>query len=170
MQRTPRLRLGSKHGVTGAGSLIRDVRRVERMHRRIPTAVSVAILLVIAGALAGYAYFGDTSIRQSRRMKLAREYLPAITNAVHSHSEFRDVRVGVGTGAGGCFLVVGVVDTQEQSSKLQSVISATKPPVRVLYSLKVLDKSGAEPDGAANGSQPFSSDTNRTSSAAGSRR
>jgi hypothetical protein len=28
----------------------------------------------------------------------------------------------------------------------------------------------AEPDGAANGSQPFSSDTNRTSSAAGSRR
>ena len=38
------------------------------------------------------------------------------------------------------------------------------PSVQLFYA------RSSEPDGAANGSQPFSSDTNRTSSAAGSRR
>jgi hypothetical protein len=120
------------------------------MYRRIPTAVSVTILLVIAGVLSAYAYFGDTSMRQSRRMKWARNHLPAITNSVFAHPEFRDVQVGVGTEAGGCLLVVGTVDTQEQLSKLESVIAAAKPPVTVLYRLKVLGPASAEPDGPAN--------------------
>lgn len=109
---------------------------------------------MIAAALAGYAYFGDTSIKQARRMKLGREFLPGITNVVHSHPEFRDVRVGVGTAKTGCFLVVGVVETQVQLAELQSVIAATKPPLEVVYRLKVLDDSSetssAEPDGAGN--------------------
>jgi hypothetical protein len=130
------------------------------MHRRIPVAASVVILLVIAGALAVYAFFGDTSIRQSRRMKVAREHLPAVTNAVVSHPEFRDVQVGVGTGAGGCFLAVGTVDTQEQLSELERVIAATKPPVTVFYRVKALGSPSAEPDGAANRSQPIRVETN----------
>jgi hypothetical protein len=103
-----RLPCGSRR-LSGWLCLSSTVRQNERMHRRVPAAVSVAILLGIAVALAGYAYFGDTSIRQARRMSLAREHLAGITNAVHSHPEFRDVRVGVGTGAGGCFLVVGML-------------------------------------------------------------
>jgi hypothetical protein len=141
------------------------------MHRRISTRLAVGILVLIAAALASYAYFGDTSIKQARRMKLGREYLPAITNFVYSHPEFRDVRVGVGTAKTGCFLAVGMVDNPEQLSKLQDVIAGTKPPLEVLYAVKVLqDTPGtprAEPGGAANRDQPVGSQTNRTSAAAG---
>lgn len=142
------------------------------MPRRIPTPLVVAILLMIAAALAGYAYFGDTSVKQARRMKLGREFLPGITNAVHAHPEFRDVQVGVGTAKTGCFLVVGMVDTHVQLSKLQSVIADTKPPLEVVYGLKVLDDysegSSAESDGAANRGQPIRAETSSTSVAAGS--
>jgi hypothetical protein len=40
----------------------------------------------------------------------------------------------------------------------------------VLRNIRLQEKPGTEPDGAANGSQPIRSETNRTSSAAGSRR
>ncbi len=142
------------------------------MHRRIPTPLVIAILLMIAAAFAGYAYFGDTSIKQARRMKLGRQFLPGITNAVYSHPEFRDVQVGVGTAKTGCFLVAGMVETHAQFSMLQRVIADTKPPLEVVYRMKVLEDYSKAPsaDGAANRSQPFSSETNRTSPAAGSRR
>jgi len=73
-------------------------------------------------------------------MALAREHLPAITNAISAHPEFRDVRVGVGTGSGGCFLVVGMVETEKSLSELQRVIAAQEPPVTVVYHLKVLER------------------------------
>ena len=110
------------------------------MNRKIPTAVAVTILIAVAGAFAIWVYFGDTYFRQTRRMGIAREYLPVITNAVYSCPQFRDARVGVGTGAGGCFLVYGMVDTEAQLSELESVIAATKPPLTVLYRLKVLER------------------------------
>ena len=79
-------------------------------------------------------------------MALAREHLPAITNAVYARSEFRDVRVGVGTGAGGCFLVVGMVETEKNLTELQRVIGAQQPQVTVVYQLKVLERySDAKP-------------------------
>jgi len=79
-------------------------------------------------------------------MTLAREHLPAITNAIFAHPEFRDVRVGVGTGAGGCFLVVGLVETEQRLSELQRIIAAQQPPVTVVYQLKVLERySDAKP-------------------------
>jgi hypothetical protein len=40
----------------------------------------------------------------------------------------------------------------------------------VLRNIRLTEKTGIEPDGPANGSQPIRSETNRTSSAAGSRR
>jgi hypothetical protein len=40
----------------------------------------------------------------------------------------------------------------------------------VLRNIRLQEKPGTEPDGAANGSQPIRSQTNSTSSAAGSRR
>ncbi|HWQ93728.1 MAG TPA: hypothetical protein VN673_18845 [Clostridia bacterium] len=128
------------------------------MQRRVPRSLTIAILLIVAAALAGYAYFGDTSMKQARRMKLGREYLPGITSVVDSYPEFRDVRVGVGTAKSGCFLAVGIVDTPEQLSKLQAIIAATKPPLEVVYSVKVLQDNSeqprAEPGGPANRDQP----------------
>ncbi len=71
-------------------------------------------------------------------MALAREHLPAIASAISAHPEFRDVQVGVGTAAGGCFLIVGLVETERSLAELQRVIAAQQPPVAVVYQLKVL--------------------------------
>jgi hypothetical protein len=46
--------------------------------------------------------------------------------------------------------------------------ATTKPELEILHVEPL--KSKVEPDGAANGSQPIRSETNRTSGAAGSRR
>jgi hypothetical protein len=100
---------------------------------------------MVVGSFAGWAYFGDTSIRQSRRMKLAREYLPEITNIVCSHPEFRNVRVGVGTAKTGCLLVVGTVETHTQLIRLRGVVAASKPPLEVMYRVKVLEDYSTRP-------------------------
>jgi hypothetical protein len=109
---------------------------------------------MIAAGLGAYSYFGETIIKQSRRMKLGREYLPAISNALQSLPEFRDVQVGVGTAKTGCFLVVGMVETHKHLATLQSIIASTKPPLEVVYRLKVLEdyaeKSSAEPGASPN--------------------
>jgi len=55
-------------------------------------------------------------------------------------------QVGVGTAAGGCFLVVGLVETEKNLTELQSIIAAQQPPVTVVYQLKVLERySDAKP-------------------------
>ena len=116
------------------------------MSRKIPSPVAMAGISTILVALGCWAYFGDTSIRQARRMRLAREFLPGITNVMASHPEFRDVTVGVGTGAGGCLLVVGMVETEKQKADLEQVIAGTRPPATVTYAIKVLQKdSGGKP-------------------------
>ena len=108
------------------------------MNRKIPAVVAGGVIVGLLVAFGCWAYFGDTSIRQGRHMRLAREFLPGVTNAVYSHPEFRDITIGIGTGAGGCLLVVGLVESEKQQSELQGVIGATKPRVPVLYRLKVL--------------------------------
>lgn len=121
-------------------------RTSHHMNRKIPNGAGALIVGGLLVAFACWAYFGDTSLRQGRRMALARAHLPAITNAVFARPEFRDVRVGVGTGAGGCFLIVGIVETEQNLSDLQHVIAAQQPPVRVVYQLKVLERySDAKP-------------------------
>jgi len=119
---------------------------IAHVNKKIPNGVAAIIVGGILFAFGSWAYFGDTSLRQARRMKLARQNLPAITNAVYAKPEFRDVRVGVGTGAGGCFLVFGVIDTEKNLSELQRTIAAQQPPVTVVYQLKVLERySDAKP-------------------------
>jgi hypothetical protein len=109
-----------------------------RVNRKISTFAAVGIIVGLLAAFSCWAYFGDTSIRQDRHMRLARESLPGVSNAVYSHPEFRDISIGIGTGAGGCLLVVGLVKSEKEQLELQGVIGATKPTVPVLYRLKVL--------------------------------
>lgn len=116
------------------------------VNKKIPNGFAAMIVGGILLALGCWAYFGDTSLRQGRRMKMARQHLAAITNAVDANPEFCDVRVGVGTGAGGCLLVFGMVETDKNLLDLQRVIAARQPPVTVVYQLKVLEKySDAKP-------------------------
>ena len=72
-------------------------------------------------------------------MKLAREFLPTVTNDVYVSLKFREVHVGVGTGAGGCLLVTGYVDTEDAQAELERIISLQTPPVPVVYRLKILE-------------------------------
>jgi hypothetical protein len=111
------------------------------MNRNLPDKVAASILFSAFVAIGCWLYFGDTAIRQSRRLKLAREHLPAITNVVFAYPEYQHLQIGVTTAKGGCFLVLGAVETEIQSTKLQKLIVGTKPPVMVLYQVKV---SGAE--------------------------
>jgi hypothetical protein len=144
--------------------------------RKVPTSLAIALILALVSAFAAWVYFVDTFVRQARRMRTGRDYLPVITNAVYSQPQFRGAQVGVGTAAGGCFLVAGMVDTERQLSELERTIVGTRPPLAVLYRVKVLErysetKNGTEPGGAApNRSQPGSPESNRTPAAAGSGR
>jgi hypothetical protein len=108
------------------------------VNKKIPNVVVVPILTGILVAIVCWVYFGDTSVSQARRMRIAREFLPVITSAVHSHQEFHDVTTGVGTGAGGCLVIYGVVESERRRTELQNIIAATKPPVTVTYAIKVL--------------------------------
>jgi len=116
------------------------------MNRRLPTLLAITILLSVAAVLAGYLYFGDTSLKQTRRMRLGYKFLPAITNAVGARQEFRDVQIGVGTAKAGCFLVVGQVESHAQLSRLKDVITATQPPLDVVFNLKVLEDYAETPN------------------------
>lgn len=114
--------------------------RLTVFRKKIPNTAAVAIISTILIAFGCWIYFGDTSIRQKRRMKLAGEFLPSIVKTVHAHPEFQDVLVGVGTGAGGCLLVTGMIETEKNLSDLQRIIRTQNPPVVVIYNLKVLEK------------------------------
>lgn len=115
------------------------------MHCRVPSYLVIVILVLVMASLASYAFFGDTLLKQNRRMSLGRGFLSTITNVVHSDPQFSHVQVGVGTAKVGCFLVVGMVDTRAQLSELQDKIAATKPPLEVVYRLKILEDYSATP-------------------------
>jgi len=111
------------------------------VNRKIPRLLAAAVVLGIVIALGCWVYFGDTVFRQARHMKMTQTYLPAITNAVHSHPELEGIRVGVYTGKDNCFLVAGMVETDKQLSVLESVVGAAKPPgATVIYSVNVLER------------------------------
>jgi hypothetical protein len=85
---------------------------------------------------------------------------------------FQDVQLFVYTGGDGMFGAFGSVPSEEHLSRLRAFLESTKPPRPVYLNIVVASDTipGSEPSGAANGSQPIRSETNRTSSAAGSRR
>jgi hypothetical protein len=112
------------------------------MHRKIPTGVALAIIFSLALAFLCWVYFGDTVVRQTRQLKLIREYLPGFTNVVYSHPEFHEVKVSAGYGSGGCILVYGFVENRKQVSDLGNIVSAAKPPFPVEYQLQILGEPG----------------------------
>jgi hypothetical protein len=107
------------------------------VNTKIPNIVVVLILAPILVAMGCWIIFGETSISQKHRMRLAREFLPVITSAVHSHPEFEDVVIQTTTSAQAGLWVIGTVKTEQQRTELQSVIASTKPPVSYLIRVKV---------------------------------
>lgn len=82
-----------------------------------------------------YLFFGDTAVRQARRMKLARTHVPKVTQSLDSYPEFSSVKAGVGTAAGGCLMLVGRVSTQDDFERLKSIVAGTQPPVEVWFNV-----------------------------------
>jgi hypothetical protein len=113
------------------------------MHKKIPDTLVVIVVGGLLVALGCWLYFGDTAWRQKRRMNHARQFVPGISNAVHSRSEFSDVTVGVGTADGGCFLLFGSVETITNLAELKRIVAAQHPSVAVRYAVHVLEEYSA---------------------------
>ena len=97
--------------------------------------LSVLICALLICAL--YAYFGDTNIRQLRRIAIARDHVSVIKEAIVSTTEYSKVDVGVTTAGGGCILVYGCVSSDRYLNNLKKEIDNTKPPVNVVYAIQV---------------------------------
>jgi hypothetical protein len=137
-------------------------------------------LLLIALLLACVVPFAPLANPQLRHLHQVRNHIARIDaeweTFKRENTNFEDVHLFAYTGGDGMFGANGYVRSDADLTKLRAFMEGTKPPRPVfLDSVRVLDvrdafMKSAGPSGAANGSQPIRSETNRTSSAAGSRR
>jgi len=105
------------------------------MSRNANLKLIVAFLLA-AGAIA-YLFFGDTAVRQSRRMSVAREHLPVVVRLLSSKPEYSRVTAGMTTGGGGRLLIHGCVATSADLESLRRVVAETRPPVETVYAVNL---------------------------------
>jgi hypothetical protein len=101
---------------------------------------TILAFLFLCASLS-YLWFGDTFVRQMRRMRMAEAHLPMLTNQIALHPKLREVHFGRGTGAGGCIMALGEVRTEADLRDLKVAVDATKPPVVVLYIVRVLEQN-----------------------------
>jgi len=101
---------------------------------RRKTLTTVAAFLLISSSLL-YLFFGDTAVRQARRVKLARTHVPKVIQSLGSYPEFSSVKAEAGTAAGGCLMVVGRVSTQGEIERLKGIVAETQPPVEVWFNV-----------------------------------
>jgi hypothetical protein len=92
--------------------------------------------LIIAAVFLCWILFGENSIMQSWHMNLARKHGLLLEKTVESNPEFRDVKFEPSTAHNGCLVVLGWVETEAELSDLKSIVTNSKPPVFVFYSVK----------------------------------
>lgn len=109
------------------------------MDRKRTTKLTATVLafLLMAGSLWLFYDSASGLVIQQRHLSLARSHLPAVTNALAGHPEFRQLGIGAGTMARGCVLIVGPVENESQIQTLKDLVEATRPPVVVLYNVYV---------------------------------
>lgn len=100
----------------------------------------ICSLLFVMGAI--FLLYGSTG--QMRNMAKARQHIPLVTQAIAPHREFRSVRSGVATGGGGVLVLEGTVSSRDDLDILQRVVSATSPPVKVRYAVRVVAERAAQ--------------------------
>jgi hypothetical protein len=137
------------------------------------------IIAMVTPWLFLVVYYGTPLLNsQTRHLRAVRAHIEKISpdwdQFRAQHRGFDQVTLFAYTGGDGMFGAHGYVDTDQQLTELRRFMESTVPPRPVfLEFVRVFGlepTNNAEQGAAANGSQPFSSDTNRTSSAAGSRR
>ena len=96
----------------------------------VPGLVELAIALL-------YLYFGDTTVRQVRRLRVVNEHLPQVTSHLEQDPRFRKVRVGVYTGEGGAMVLHGTVGTREESRAVEESVRSLDLPVTLVNRVTV---------------------------------
>jgi hypothetical protein len=91
---------------------------------------------VIAAVFLCWILFGENSISQRWHMNLARKHGLLLERMMQSHPEFRDVKFEPSTAHNGCLVVLGWVETEAELSDLKIIVTNSKPPVFVFYSVK----------------------------------
>jgi hypothetical protein len=145
-------------------------------------AKRLLVIAIVTPWLFLIVYYGAPMLNSQRRNLMAVEdhiakIGPQWEKFRAEHPGFQDVKLFAYTDGDGMFGANGYVATDEQVSELKKFMESTISP-RPIYvgSIHVVGpeffdfQKKSEPNGAANGSQPIRSETNRTSSAAGSRR
>jgi hypothetical protein len=150
-----------------------------------PRAKRLLIIAIVTPWLFLIVYYGAPMLNSQRRnLDSVHEHIEKISPQWDQfraeHRGFDKAHLFAWTGSNGLFGVWGEVPSDAHIAELRAFMESTKPPRPVyLESLFVVDPKAieflenarkSEPGGAANGSQPIRSETNRTSSAAGSRR
>jgi hypothetical protein len=98
----------------------------------------VALLLGLLAVSAAYLYWGDTSVRQARRLKLANQHLPAVRAVLASSADFESLQAGGSTGLGGVILIIGRVPSAEALAQLKLLLDKTKSPVDLVYQVDII--------------------------------
>ncbi len=137
----------------------------------------LAALVVLTGsfAIAWFVYFPHSPWgKQEANLKLAHLHEPVVVEKLRHTEGAEQINVGVYTGLGGALGVGGKVKDSETAERVVAAAMATMPPVAIDFNISISDtdmlQRVVQPNASANGSQPIRSETNRTSSTAGSRR
>ena len=143
--------------------------------RAIIKTGAVITVFVAVFAVTWLFYFPHSPWgKQKANLKLADQHRPIVEQRLRQIPGADLVRVAHYTGLGGSLSVSGHVTNEQTAEVLITEVMGTAPPVTVDFNLIVGGTDSVqrivEPNGAANGSQPVRSETNRTSSTPGSRR
>ena len=107
----------------------------------VPTGAKILMLLVVIGVLAMILWTRLESLRSNEaqwaNMQAATRHLPGLIKLVESEKEFGTIELFSDSSDGGCLLVQGALDTEEQLRKLKDIVSSTHPPVTVRYAVQV---------------------------------
>ncbi len=137
----------------------------------------VAALVVLVGTftIAWLVYFPHSPWgKQEANLKLAHLHKPIVVEKLRHTEGAEQVNVGVYTGLGGALAIGGKVKDSETAERVVADVMAPTPRVPIDFNISISDtdmlQRVVQPNASANGSQPIRSETNSTSSAAGSRR
>jgi len=94
------------------------------------------LILIAAVAVAGLLLLRYApAFEQFRNLHAARIHAKKITPILDADSRFREIKARVWTARGGCLMLRGTVANDEDEAALKKAVTATNPPVEVVFAL-----------------------------------
>src|SRR5436309_2997821 len=104
--------------------------------KRLRSILAIGFLLTVT---AWFATDGG-AVRQLWNIHLAQKHIPIIANRLSQHPEFVDVHASFTTAQNGALMIFARPSHPIDVEKLKSIIAETKPPVKVIYSIRYVDQ------------------------------